>query len=160
MIAAPARRWGRIAITAIASLIGVALLAGTALAYMRTNVSGSKDGSGSANTLAPMTVTINSTSVAKLYPGGPNGNVTFNVKNNTSQALALTAIESITGTGPGGCNPDISAVQPSTGLPVTVPTGATGLTLTLSGVVKMGTAATSNCQGQTITITMKLTGKY
>lgn len=156
-------RVSRITATAVASLVAIGLAAGPAWAYYRAVVSGSKTATASATSAPDMTVTITGNSVAKLYPGGPAGSLTFSVKNNsTSQALAVTAVQSLTGAPAAGSTcttPDISLVAPTSGLPLSVPAGQT-VSTTLSGIVKMGTAATSNCQGQAITLTMKLTGKF
>ena len=129
--------------------------AGVATAWY--SVSGAT-GTGSAtplDTSATLTLTANGVVSGGLYPGGPGADVTVSVTNPYAHPVTLTAA---TGTVAVSCTtPDVTLATPG-GLPVTVPASAT-TPVTLTGLVAMGTGAGNDCQGATVTVTFRLTGR-
>jgi hypothetical protein len=150
----PARRCARSVVVGGVAVTTVLVLNGVALAYRLGTVAASGTGSATAGSGAA-TLAITSSSAAGLYPGGPAGSVTITVQNTYPKAITVTTLVAgtpvITGA-PGCTNADISVVTPTTGLPLTVASGATSAATALTGSVKMGTNAQNACQGATITV--------
>jgi hypothetical protein len=145
-------------------VVGAALLvvvgAGVALAYYRSNVAASGTGSAAAAATSTVTLSVTGNVATGLYPGGPGADVTFNVTNPYSTPITLTGVTAGTITlSAGTCTTSaLTVVSPATGLPATVNGGATA-SVTLTGVVKMGLGATSNCQGASFAVPFQITGK-
>lgn len=80
----------------------LALTGGAAFAFWTSTGSGT--GSATTGTSSAWVVTIDSTALADLTPGGPTESVTFHVKNANSGAQSLqNAAASVTGTSNSGC---------------------------------------------------------
>jgi hypothetical protein len=134
-----------------ASVLGVA---GTAAAYFKTTGTGS--GSATAGTAQNLTGLTATASVSSLiYPGG-SADLVLKVHNPNSQDVVVSAVAA--NGSASGCTTPAITVSASTGLPFTVPAGG-NLSVTLTGAAAMATSASSDCQGQTITVPLSLTGK-
>jgi hypothetical protein len=141
---------GVVLLTVCASVLGVA---GTAEAYF--SATGNGTASTSTNSGSALTNVTVSASGSKVYPGG-SGDLTFKVHNPNSLAFTITGASA--GTPTASCTtPAVSVTVPS-GLSITVPAGS-DQTVSWSGSVAMGATASDDCQGQTITVPLSLTGK-
>ena len=132
---------------AVAALVAALIAtAGTAFAYWATTGSGS----GSATT-GTMTFTVTAqTNASALVPGGTAG-VTATVANPNGYALPVTSITA--GAISASCtSPAVTFTAPST-----LPTLAAGSNTYTLGTANMGTSASSDCQGKTITIAITVT---
>ena len=150
----PRSRRTVVAVATAASLVG----AGAAYAYVRTTGSGTGSAT-TANGLTAFHTTATVAQGAKLYPGG-SAPLTVNIDNTGgSYQLTVTSLALDTSRAVTGCT--------SPALTVSTPGGWTGIVVaahtssgatTIAGAVTMGTAASNDCQGATLTIPVTLTG--
>jgi hypothetical protein len=140
----------------------VLLLCGVAAAFYATGF-GSGSGTATAAGTRTVTLSVSGTVSTALYPGGAGAAVTVAVANPYDSPLTVSGI--VPGTpvatpvpGRTCANAALAAGQPSGGLPFTVAPGATG-TATLPGVVTMGNGADNGCQGATVTVALRVTGR-
>jgi hypothetical protein len=136
----------------VAVIAGVLVLmlglgSGAAYAFIR---GGSGSGGGTAKVSgAPSAVTIatNATAGALLQPGG-TGDLVITATNPNSSAVKITALTLGTVT---GCTTPALTFNSGV-LPVTIPANASNLRIDISGALTMGTTASNDCQGATLTI--------
>lgn len=151
-----------VAVATIATALAGVLSTGVAEAYLveTANVSPT----GTAGTITPggapngtVTVTAGSTAgSAILYPGGPAGDLTMSVTNTNSRPVSVTGIQLSTAGGVTGCALTLSI--PAASLPLSIPANqSTPLAEKLTGVLTMGAAATSSCEGSTLSIPLTVT---
>jgi hypothetical protein len=156
--AALLRRLGTPAAVGVVLALG---LGGAAYASYRSAVAAT--GTGSAVTSATQTVTLTVTGAVStgLYPGGPGASVTVQVANPYARPISITSISGGTPVVTGGTGPctttGIAFAQPSSGLPLAVPANGSA-SVSLPGVVTMGTNADSGCQGASFAIAFTVTG--
>lgn len=150
-------RKGLIAILATVIAPIMALGGGSAYAYFTGHGSGTGTGR-VASGLAAVTVTAATTTGAALYPGdtGSPGDLKISATNTNPVDVRVT-VTGITGiaTGSGCTTPALTLVgTPSFTIPKNTNTSAT---FPLTGSVTMGTDATSDCQGKTLTVNLTVT---
>jgi hypothetical protein len=135
--------------------VGVSVLgvAGSAQAYFAAKGGGTA--SGSTGTVQNLTATATTTTL--LYPGISNVDVTLTVTNPNSRPVSVSAV-SVAGAITGCTTPAVTFVVKATDLPFTVPVGPNNA-VTLHGALAMGTTASSNCQGASISVPLSLSGK-
>ena len=144
----------RVVATFLASAVLLCATGGVAFAYFRTSGNGTGSGKVSA-ALAPVTVSAATTTGTALYPGdtGSPGDLELSATNPNPVDVKVT----VTGLGSvQGCTtPALSLVgTPSFTIPKNTTT-ATGIPLI--GAVTMGTSASNDCQGQTLTVSVTVT---
>jgi len=156
----------RLAVPAIASTVGVVLVAGIAVASYSTLVAGSGTGQATPAAAKVLTLDVTGTVSTDLYPGAPDGaDVVLTVANPYGQAISvtgLTAGDVVVTPLPGRTctTTGLTFRAPSaTEVPFTVAANATSASKTLHDVVRMGLTADSGCQGATFTIPFTVTGK-
>lgn len=149
------RRWSILhAFMLAAGLIvaSVATAIGSTAAFAYFTAGGT--GSGAATTGTPTNVTISTGSVVgagSLSPGG-TGDLVITATNSNSYPVNITAmtIGSVT-----GCiTPAVSVTTPSSGIfPFTIPANTSSPTrFVIPGALTMGTGASNDCQGQTLSV--------
>jgi hypothetical protein len=148
---------------AVLSVVGVLAVGGSAWAYFTSLGSGA--GQGSTGTMSTVTL-VSATAVptTPLLPGG-TGDVQIRIHNPNASSVSLVAISRI-GTvtfdsGHSGCtttdsNPVVTLSVPAADLPQSIGGGATN-SFDLVNAVTMDSAATSNCQGASISIPVTIT---
>jgi hypothetical protein len=145
--------------------LAVGLGAGAAYGYF----TGSGHGSGVATTGTLQTVTIATagTPSSPLLPGGPSGDLVFSVTNPNNSTLSLVSVALSGGAisfdgSHSGCtttdsNPVVTLNLPSN-LPISIPhNSGNPVQVDLQNAVSMDVAATSNCQGATISVPITIT---
>jgi hypothetical protein len=144
------------AVTTTVAVVAV-LASGVAYAYQRSTGSGT----GSATTasgLAAFHTTATVAQGAKLYPGG-TAPLTLNIDNTgnsytlTVTSVALDSTRSVT-----GCTAPAITVAAGTWSGVVVAANSSSGAITIPGAVAMGLAASTDCQGASLTIPVTLTG--
>ena len=145
----PRGRLARIVLAAVV-LLGLGLGAESAAAFFGGS-GGSASGNGAIGTASNVTIATNATVATKLQPGGA-GDLAFTVNNPNEVSVTITAL-SISGTVTGCTTPAVTLTSPQTSyLPVTIPANQTSYLVTLTNAVTMGTGATNDCQGQTLSV--------
>jgi hypothetical protein len=91
---------------------------------------------------------------APLFPGGPAADLRVTVRNPFDAPVRVTGI---TGTASGCTTPDLQVVAPPQ-LPLDLAARAE-VTTTLTGVVRLGPAASDDCQGRALVVRYVLTGE-
>lgn len=162
----PGRR--SVATVLLASVALVTLLAAVASAYWRATGSGA----GTAATGTALTVTISNAGVspaADLHPGA-TASVTFKLDNRLSSSgnsfgatfNKVTAASVVSSSDEVACphaNVTVAPSLPYTFTPaVTVGGNSLSAAETISGLVRLATAAPNGCQGKTFTISLTLSG--
>jgi hypothetical protein len=140
------------------TLIAALLICASALAYLRTEGSGTATG----NVTATRTVTISGgSSTETLLPSASaTGDVVATVKNTSTSRLHINSLVLDTSRGTAGYSANAAgcavsyATQSNGGAGWTVAPDATSA-VDLTSSVTMGTGAPSTCQGQTFTIYLK-----
>lgn len=134
----------------VAGIGAVALTAGAAFAYWTSTGSGT--GSATTDSSTAWAVTIDSTNLQDLSPGGPTETINFHVKNNNSgvQSLASTTA-SVTGTSNAGCTATDFAVGTTS---ITYGSVASGATVNGTFTLQMiDTGANQDaCKGVTVNL--------
>ena len=159
----PARvRW-RHRLTVLGALALVPLLGGAAYGYYATTMAAQGTGTASATGTRTVTLAVTGTVSSGLYPGGAGGSVNVSVTNPYASTLTLTAVTAGTpvvtpAAGRTCANAALTVAQPASGLPFALAGGATA-TATLADVVTMGTSADNGCQGATVVVPLRLTGR-
>jgi len=135
--------------------VGVAMA--STVAFAAWTAGGTGNGYAQAKTAVNLTTSA-ATTTATLYPGG-TGNVYLNVTNPNPYAVTITGVAangSITASN-GSCNVASVTYTAPTSPSLVVAAGAT-TQFTLTNAVAMSTAANDNCQGNTFTIPVTLSG--
>jgi hypothetical protein len=130
--------------------VAVVATGGIAFAYWTSTGSGS--GSATTGTSTAWQVTVDSTTLGDLTPGGPTDTVSFHVKNtNTGVQNLQGAVASVTGTSNGGCTAADFSVSPTT-----IATGdvAAGATVDGTFTIQMINRAANQdaCKGVTVNL--------
>lgn len=152
-----ALRSGTLAAFVVAA--GVAVLGGTAFAYIHSTGTGS----GSASTGSAVSVTISSATAANdLFPGKP-GSVKFTLKNTnpfTANFTKVTAVV-VSSDNEGACPASniTNAILPYSISTISVGSGQTTATQTITGLISMSSNAPSTCQGVGFTASLTLSGQ-
>jgi hypothetical protein len=137
------------------------LCTGAGYAYYRSSVVSGATLTAGSTTATQQELTSVATAAAgtTLFPSATsagNGSLTVRVTNPNSAKVRVGSIVA-NGAVTGCTTPDVTVVTPTAGLPFTLNAGETR-TVTLTGAVHMGLAASSNCQSQTLTIPVLLNG--
>lgn len=150
-------------IIGIAAVTG-ALGAGSGVAFAVWTIGGSGSGTGAATIASSLTVTAYTPTgaAANLYPGGPAGQVDFQVANPNPFAVTITGVTwgSPASTNTTSCATSNIALDGSapTTVSISVPANATaGTVYNVPGVLDLAHTATNGCQGVAFTIPMTVT---
>lgn len=142
----------RLAIVAGGTVAGVLLSGTAAVAYW--SVTGAGSGTAASTTMGAPTVSAGTASGTLLYPGlTANGTSTgadlvVTASNPNPFPVTVTVAPSTTAT---GCNtPDVNF----SGGTFSLAANASGVTRTISKSVSMGTNASNDCQGKTISVAL------
>jgi hypothetical protein len=149
----------RIIVALVAAVVAVGVGTGVAFAYFTTT----GHGSGNATLGSPITVTVAAAAAAHdLFPG-QSGTVKFTLKNTNSFTTNFTSATgaTVTSGNPGPC-PATNIVVAS--LPLTIPkitvtSGQTTGTQTISSLISMSSTAPNACQGVAFTVSLTLSGQ-
>ncbi len=134
------------------------LLAGVGHAFYAAGVGGSGTGGAAPEATRTVALAVAGTVSTALYPGGAGGSVTVTVTNPYDTPLAVSAVSAGTPVVSGCANAALTVAQPASGLPFTVPANDTA-SATLAGVVTMGITADGSCQGATVVVPLRVTGR-
>jgi hypothetical protein len=141
-----------IAVTCAAVLAG-----GVASAAWHSTGSGTGSATSAAG-LAPFHTTATVPQGTLLYPGG-SAPLTLDIDNTGHDyALTVTSVALDTSRPVTGCTSPALTVSAGAWSGVVVPAGGTSGPITIPGAVSMGLAASSDCQGEALTIPVTLTG--
>lgn len=146
-------RRGRFALTGVVAIliISLGLGGGAAFAYL----TGSGHGSGLATVATgdqAITIATNATAGASLLPGG-TGDLIITATNPNNRPVQITALS--IGSVMGCTTPAVTLTTPTSGyLPVTIAASASGTRIDISGALTMGTGASNDCQGKTLTVNL------
>ncbi|RJT86136.1 hypothetical protein D6T64_17855 [Cryobacterium melibiosiphilum] len=140
-------------------ILVVSLIAGP-VAYGYWTGAGVGAGSAGSGTTVPLELSAGAVS-AGLYPGG-SANVTLTVKNSNAGPVRINRFSLNTALGTSGFTVEsglttcaLSFTADSTGWDIVAresSTVASTTSITLGGAILMGTGATSDCQGKSITV--------
>lgn len=136
---------------AAAVIVIFGLGGGAAFAYLTTSGHGTGQAT-VANSDHNITIATNATAGATLLPGG-SGDLIITATNPNNLPVQITALSigSVTGCG----TPAVTLTSPSSGyLPVTIPANANGSRIDIAGALTMGSGASSDCQGKTLTVNL------
>lgn len=150
-----------VAASAALALAGLGI--GTAFAVW--TVSGSGSGAGAATIAQSLTVTPVTPSGpgASLYPGGPAGQVYFQIANPNPFPVTVTGLSWGTpvSSNPTACptsNVTVDANAPTT-VSISVPANAPASTAyQINGVLDLAHSAPNGCQGVSFTVSVQITG--
>jgi len=159
----PVRRIPLLVVIVVAVSVGL----GGGVAYGYFTSSGAGAGAAAAGTMRTVSVVTAGTPAGPLLPGGPAGDLVFDVSNPNDFPVSLVgAAFSAGGTvsfdpGHAGCgttdgDPVVTVNVPAGDLPVSVPSNAT-VPVDLAAAVSMDVAATGSCQGAAINIPITIT---
>lgn len=140
-------------------LVGVAVLAVGGVAYALWSADGSGNGTAQARTATTISLDVDTSKAADLYPGFTGGNIYFKASNTNPYAVTFTSFTAGTIVSSDPTNCPASNVSVSSG-PISIPVaaGASSVDEEIDGVVSMDAAAPDGCQGVTFTIPLTLTG--
>ena len=148
------RHWGLVPVAGAAAALTAGLGGGAAYAYFTSTGSGT----GHAATGSPVSATITAaTPTATLLPG-VQGSASFTVNNTNPFAVSFTTISNVVvvSSNPSGCLSTYLTVPGSVSPAITV--GANSLSGTETIPVTLSQFAPSSCQGNSFTVTFKLSG--
>ena len=159
----PVRRIPLLLVVVVA--VSVGLSGGVAYGYF--TASGAGAGAAAAADMRTVSVVTAGSPAGPLLPGGPAGDLVFDVSNPNDFPVSLVgAVLSAGGTvsfdaGHAGCgttdgDPVVTVDVPVGDLPVAIPANAT-VPVDLAAAVSMDVAATSSCQGATINVPITIT---
>ncbi len=139
----------------IAGATATAVLVGGGAAFAYWTSSGTGDGSATAGTTTSVTIDQVGTPITGLYPDGPVQNIDVEITNPDASDVEIgaitTAVDSITGAGPGGCTAgDFNVVSVYGG--GTIP-GGQAVTVPAAATIKMINRPLVNqdgCKGVTV----------
>jgi len=137
-------------LTVIVTSVLAAIVAISGSAYAYWSATGSGTGTSVTGTSDTVTIATNATTAGALQPGG-TGDLVISATNPNSYSVQVTDL-SVSGVG--GCStPAVTLVTPKTGyLPVTIPAHANAQRLVIAGALQMGSGASNDCQGATLTL--------
>jgi hypothetical protein len=145
-------RKAHVATVAVGSLGAVVMASGVAYAYW--SATGTGTGTSQASTFAAVTVSAGAAPAGQLYPGlvadGATAGGDLKVVTSNPNPFPVTA--TLTLTSAAGCT--TPAITLKSGTTVSLAANSTNVAQTLSKVVGMGTTASDDCQGKTITLTL------
>lgn len=137
----------RIAVTVAATTVGLLIGIGSAAAYWATTGTGT--GAASARTMvAPGVTATGAAPSAQLYPGSTGGDLVVMASNTNPFPVTVTLAAS---TSASGCT--TPAITFSGGS-FTLPANSGSVSRTVANSVSMGTGASNDCQGATITVAL------
>lgn len=149
-----------VGLVVVVTAVVVALSTGAAFAYYKATGSGS----GSATVRTDATVTVAAATAANdLFPGR-TGTVSFTLHNTNPFTTNFNSVTAVTVTSGNPTNCPASNISVAT-LPFTVsPTisvasGATTGSKTLTGLISMSSSAPNACQGISFSVTLTLSGQ-
>lgn len=148
-------------------VVAVSVGLGGGVAYGYFTASGAGAGAADIGTMQTVSVVTAGAPAGPLLPGGPAGDLVFDVSNPNNYPVSLVAVAlSAGGTasfdpGHSGCGttdgePVITVTVPAGDLPVSIPANAT-VPVDLAAAVTMDVAATGSCQGATINVPITIT---
>lgn len=146
-----------VALMVVVGVLGIG--SGLAFAYFKSNGTGT----GSSSTGSPLAVSVAAATAANdLYPG-LHGTVKFTLKNTNSFTANFTSVTgaTVTSGNPIGCPASniIVAALPLTITEITVLSGQTTGTQTISTLISMSSTAPNACQGAAFTVSLTLSGQ-
>jgi camelysin-like metallo-endopeptidase len=149
----------RMTVVVVTAVLAIIVGGGGAYAYFTGNGSGT----GTATVGAPVNVTVAAATAANdLFPGLP-GTVKFTLKNTNSFTTNFTSVTgaTVTSGNPSGCPASniIVATLPLTISTITVTSGQTTGTQTISTLISMSSTAPNPCQGVAFTVALTLSGQ-
>ena len=133
---------------------------GVAFAYFRT----SSGGAGTAGVGSPVNVTVAAaTATGDLFPGH-SGRVFLTLKNTNPFTANFTSVTaaSVASGDPTNCpaaNVIVASLPLTVSPTISVPSGSTTGTHSISGLVTMSSSAPNKCQGVSFTVTLTLSGQ-
>lgn len=142
----------RVATICVATSAGLVMVSGVAYAYWTSTGTGT--GTSQASTFAGITVSAGTAPGAQLYPGlVPDGStVGGDLRVVTTNPNPFPVTATLTLTSASGCT--TPAITLMSGTTVSLAANSSAVAQTLSKVVGMGTAASDDCQGQALTLTL------
>jgi len=150
---------------AVASAITLAVGgAGSGVAFAVWSASGTGSGAGAATVAQSLVVTpvTPSGAGASLYPGGPAGQVYFNIQNPNPYAVTITSLSWGTpeSTLTSACPSSNVALDPSapTTVDISIPAASTLTAVEINNVLDLSHAAPNGCQGVAFTVPVTVTG--
>ncbi|HEX6394109.1 MAG TPA: hypothetical protein VFZ97_11755 [Acidimicrobiales bacterium] len=153
------RRQRQLVVSLAVAVAVLAIGSGLAFAYFKSSGSGS----GTASVGNPVAVTVAAATAANdLYPG-QSGTVKFTLKNTNSFTANFTSVTgaTVTSGNPSGCPAGniVVATLPLTISKITVTSGQTTGTQTISTLISMSGTAPNACQGVAFTVSLTLSGQ-
>lgn len=159
----PVHRTRLLLVVAVAVSVGL----GGGVAYGYFTASGAGAGAADTGTMVTVSVVTAGTPAAPLLPGGPAGDLVFDVSNPNNFPVSLVGVAMRAGgtitfdAGHSTCattdgQPVVTVTVPAGDLPVAIPANAT-VPVDLAAAVTMDVAATSSCQGATINVPILIT---
>jgi hypothetical protein len=137
--------------------VGVLVVGG--IAYALWSADGEGSGTAKARTAETITLNVDTSKAADLYPGFTGGNIYFTATNTNPYDVTFDAFTTgtIVSSDPTNCPASNVSVTPGT-ISVSVAAGATDVDKQIDDVVSMDSDAPDGCQGVTFTIPLTLTG--
>lgn len=150
------KRW----LAAIAAVATVATGAMIARAAWSANTSG--NGEAVALTAQAITLSPNATGAPSLYPGGPAATIFFTASNPNPYAVNFTAASygtpfSTNSVACASANVSVATTAPAT-VSVSLPAGASNVSLSIPGVLQLAHSAPDGCQAVGFLVSVQLTG--
>ena len=140
----------------------VLLLVGTAAAFALWTTAGSGTGGASTGTMQPVTLSTGTVSGTALYPGltadGTSTGGTLTVTASNPNPFPVTVTVTVASPATGCTTPSVS-IPSSVVASFPLPAHASEVTTSLARVLSMGTDASNDCQGKTLTVPLSWTAQ-
>jgi hypothetical protein len=144
----------------LVALVGVAVLVLGGIAYALWSADGSGSGTAQARTAADITLAVDTSQAADLYPGFTGGNIYFKASNTNPYGVTFTGwtAGAVVSSDEENCPASLVTVDDSDPISIPVAANASDVQKEIDGVVSLSSLADDGCQGVTFTIPLTLTG--